>query len=212
MKMAIGEKNLMNHEKDGNSKDNLDKRSKILIEEKDYYAAKFLTTHQSLIESTSGLNKENVKLEEYDEFLNMLREISNTKEPTQELLNRILQLSDSVQKEALFEILICKKYHLVKIIGDGNCLFASIERGLIKENPYSLYIIYEYLRKYPQDFKNLRQMHFHSYLRIIAAHYIVRHPIKFHNFISDDEIIKPHEELTKLMKIMVNFLIQIDVF
>ena len=129
-----------------------------------------------------------------NELMNLYRDIPNTTEPTQELLGRILQISKVEIKEEFFEQLICKKYHLIKINGDGNCLFASIERGLIEENPYSYYIIHEYIKKFTEEFKKLISAPLHVCLRTITAHYINRHPQKFHNFISDDELKNPNKD------------------
>ena len=150
------------------------------------------------LRSSEDPEKKKMRMANHQEIMNLYQDISDSKEPTQELLNRILQVNEPEHKEKLFEILICKKYHRKEINRDGNSLFVSIENGLMEENPHSLYLIYEYIKKYPDDFKNSISASLHVCLRTITAHYIFRHPQKFLNFISEEDVIKHIEDRSTL--------------
>ena len=72
-------------------------------------------------------------------------------------------------------------------------------KGINGKRPHSHYLIHEYIKKYPEYFGKLIRAPLHVCLRSIAAHYIFRHPQKFHNFISVDELTKSHEDPSELI-------------
>lgn len=145
--------------------------------------------------------KKRIKLDDSqkseDKNNDLLNDIKIAFAPSQYLLDRILMVNNGELRELFFEILVSKEYKIIPIDGDGDCLFASIALGLEASNPYSRFIVVEYSKKYPEAFTglNMETLPLHHCLRHMAAHYILIHPKKFKEFISEDEINIKDEEI-----------------
>ncbi len=156
-------------------------------------------------------------LYDQEKYGELVKDLKLASHPSEELLNRILLVEEAESQEFFFEILLSKEFEIVPILGDGDCLFASIGTGLERSNPFIRFFILEYAKRYKAAFKDydFNILPIHHCLRLMTVHYISIHQQEFGDFISDDEIRQGKEEIiddNRKVEIYVNKMKQLGMW